>query len=74
MGSLEYLLDLLVPRFITEDVALEQLDDGYHPVCCMDDVRPGERFDGIVAMRSFTWMGVAFAPRVIGEVRPWQSK
>lgn len=69
---LKHLLDLLMPSFITEDVALELLEDGYHPVCSMDDVRPGEQFDGIVAMRSFTWMGMAFAPKVIGEVRPWK--
>ncbi|WP_273761552.1 hypothetical protein [Aeromonas hydrophila] len=68
---MKYLMDLLVPRFITEDVALELLEDGYHPVCSMDDVRPGERFDGIVAMRSFTWLHVALFPRIVGEVRPW---
>ncbi|BBQ26452.1 hypothetical protein [Aeromonas sp. WP2-W18-CRE-05] len=74
MEILKHLLDLLVQRFITEDVALELLEDGCHPVCSMEDVRPGEEFDGIVAMRSFTWLNVASFPRIVGEVRPWAAR
>lgn len=72
MEILHHLMDLLVPRFITEDVALELTEDGYYPVCSMADVRHGERFDAIVAMRSFTWLNVAIFPRIVGEVRPWE--
>ncbi|XEI31176.1 hypothetical protein NMD14_10120 [Aeromonas veronii] len=67
-----FIIDLLTPRYITEDVALELRDDGYYPVCSMDDIEEGERFDGVVAMRSFTWFGVAWPSKLVGEVRPWE--
>ncbi|WP_368216629.1 hypothetical protein [Aeromonas sp. R2-3] len=67
-----FIIDLLTPRYITEDVAIELRDDGYYPVCSMADIEEGERFDGVVAMRSFTWLGVAWPSKLVGEVRPWE--
>lgn len=69
--NIRRLLDIIVPRFITEDVALEFDGDHYMVVCCMADVRPGERFDGIGTMRTFNLFGVAIFPKHVGEVRPW---
>lgn len=64
--------DILVPRFVREDVALEQVAPGeYVPVVAMRDVDPGERFDGIVTMESFNLFGRGIFPKVVGEVRPF---
>lgn len=71
-------LDILIPRFITEDAAaeLEQCEhcDGphYFPVCALADVRPGEVFDGIVTMEFFNLFGFAlFARYDESSVRPF---
>ena len=79
-----YLLyDILVPRFITEDVALrylgvETLDEygecsAYEIECSMDDVEPGEKFDATAEVDSFTWLGFGYAYR-IRNVRDWASE
>lgn len=61
-----------IPRFITEDVALELTDEGdYEIVCSMSDIEPGERFDGVVEVTSLAFMWWAYAPQINGEVRPW---
>lgn len=72
MNTLKQALIALVPRFVTEDVALELSDDGYHPVCSMEFVEPGERFDGVITVRSFTWFGVCCFGKAMSEVRPWK--
>lgn len=65
------LLDIITPRFVTEEVALR--DDGQHLViaCSMADVRPGECFDGVATMRNFNLFGMALFPVMVGEARPW---
>lgn len=70
-------LDIIIPRFLTEDVAVELLEcahcDEQHvlPVCAMYDVALGETFDGVATMRSFNLFGFGLFPRIIGEPRPW---
>lgn len=68
---LVFAADLLVPRFLTEDVALVFTPDGPDVACSMINIAPGETFDAIVTLRSFTWLGVCMFPRQIGAVRPW---
>lgn len=66
------LLDLLVPRFITEDVAIDgNAQNGYSVVCCMEDVDPGEQFSGIATIRCFNLFGFALFAKQIGDIRPW---
>lgn len=78
--SLRNLLDALIPRFMTEEVAVEEysdyfncigIDAQYEIVCSMRDIKPGERFDGIATMRVFNLFGMGLFPKQIGEVRPW---
>ena len=75
--KLRALLDLLIPRFVTEDAALEIHCCGdcqtehYRPVCALQDVRPGEVFDGIATIRFLNVFGLALFGRSVGEVRPW---
>lgn len=64
-------LDFIMPRFITEEVALELTPEGYLPVIPISQVEPGEKFDGVVTMWSFNLFGFALFPRTVGEVRPW---
>ena len=68
--------DILVPRFLTEDVALrfvggDRADLGsYEIVCCMNDVQPGEAFDAVATVDSFGWLNIGITVRV-RNVRPW---
>lgn len=68
--------DILVPRFLTEDVALrfvggDRTDLGsYDIVCCMNDVQPGEAFDAVATVDSFGWLNIGITARV-RNVRPW---
>ncbi|AUR92477.1 hypothetical protein NVP1173O_01, partial [Vibrio phage 1.173.O._10N.261.55.A11] len=60
------LLDILIPRFITEDVALAYGDDDMlHPICALSDIQDGEHYDEVAAFRSFNLFGVALFPKMI---------
>lgn len=77
-GCLRFAADLLIPRLITEDVALEKVGpgldwDNYEIVCSMIDVQPGEVFDGIAEVNSFTWLGFGITYS-IGNYRPWSAQ
>lgn len=72
---LRFAADILIPRFITEDVAMERVAPGegwdkFEIACSMADVQPGERFDGIAEVDSFTWLGFGMTYRV-GNFRHW---
>ncbi len=77
--TLTRLLDILIPRFITEDAAAvfemcEHCPAAHpQPVCSMDDVYPGEVFDGIVTVRFFNLFGVALWTRCDAVMRPWKN-
>lgn len=68
--------DLLVPRFITDDVAMRYVGgptddfDSYEIVCHMKDVRLGERFSAVASVESFVWLNFGVSLR-IGNFRPW---
>ena len=70
--------DVLIPRFLTEDVALrfvggDRTDLGsYEIVCCMNDVQPGEAFDAVATVDSFGWLNIGITARV-RNVRPWPT-
>lgn len=68
------LLDLLLPRFITEEAAMELVDGEWQPVCSMEDVEPYEMFDGVGTIRGFNLFGRMIRPQLIGEPTPWPSK
>ena len=73
-----FFIDIIVPRFITEDVAMEQIApgsdwDSFEIACSMSDVQPGEVFDGIATVDSFAWLGLGITYR-IGNFRRWGDK
>ena len=67
-----YIYDILIPRFITEDVALLENEKGYSIACSIDDVQDGEVFDAISTMSSLTWLGRSFFVKQVGPVRVFE--
>ena len=68
------LLDLLLPRFITEEAAMELVDGEWQPVCSMEDVEPGEVFDGVGTIKGFNLFGRMIRPQLIGDPKPWPAE
>ena len=72
--------DVLIPRFVSEDVALRYVGDeittdrtewsAYEIVCCMEDVDWWETFDAIAEVDAFQWLGFGITYR-IGNFRKW---
>lgn len=72
--TLLFALDFIVPRFITEDVALRYVGDpvtsnwsewrDYEIACSLADVQPGEEFDGIGSVDAFQFLGFGLTYRV----------
>ena len=72
LSFLATLADLLIPRFITEYVVLEQLDSGtYATVMPLANIEPGEVFDAVCPVCVFAWFGVAWFGWAVGEPRPF---
>lgn len=78
MSILIEIILFFIPRFITEDVAVALRPDGdYDLVCAMEDINfeSGERYDGVITLNSFTFLGWAFPVGYMDtdhiEVRPW---
>ena len=56
-------LDIIVPRFVTERVAVIVLDDlSYQVVCREKDLLPDDRYNFICSVRSFNLFGFAILP------------
>lgn len=86
-AALLFAWDFVVPRFITEDVALRYVGDDftttqsewddYEIACSLTDVEHGETFDGIATVDCFQAFGFGFAYRIGGLrdfVNPHGSK
>lgn len=82
-SALWFAWDFLIPRFVTEDVALRYVGDDfttcssewgdYEIACSMIDVDPGEVFDWIATVDAFQAFGFGFAYRV-GNFRTWPAR
>lgn len=56
-----FLLDILVPRFIEERVAVVDGGQGRYSVLCSEsDLRDDDHYDFIAKSRCFTWLGMGF--------------
>lgn len=69
---LKNLFDFIVPRFITEDVALIDNGEKLEIACPFDRIEDGVNYAGIVSVSSFTFLGRAFFVKQVGEVRPFE--
>jgi hypothetical protein len=69
------LFDQWVPHFATHPMAMKRIGYSslYDIVCRMDDVRPGEAFDGIATISSFVLFGRGWFPQQVGKIRPWRN-
>ena len=65
------LLDVLIPRLITEEVALADAGDHLEIACAMADVKPGDRFAAVATVRTLNLFGLGLFPTMIGEPREW---
>lgn len=67
-------LRILIPRWETDTVVLQEQDNELHIVCSYDDIDPSEMFDGMCELKTFTWFNWSFP---IGEpinVRSFEPK
>lgn len=69
--SIRQLLDILIPRFCTEDFAVSGTQEHWQIVCAMRYVEPGERFGAIVAIKHFSWLGLGFGGQFVSGFRPF---
>lgn len=71
LETLTGILDVVIPRFITEDVALEYNDEqeGWDIVCPVKNIQEGEEFEAFATVKSFNLFGYGLFPRMVGEVR-----
>lgn len=71
-----YAVMFFIPHFLDEDVALveDENDPGYlvtaFPAALAE---PDDDIRGVVLVRSLVWLGVAWFPKQIGDVRPWTA-
>lgn len=81
MSILIEIILFFIPRFITEDVAVALRPDGdYDLVCSLRDIdfEGGEKYDGVVTLNSFTFLGWAWPVGLSDctemEVRAWPKE
>lgn len=67
---IKYLLDWLVPRFVTEEVALRLNDDGnYEIVCAVSDLEDYEIPDATTTVTCFNLFGYGLFPKHDGMIK-----
>ncbi len=47
-------LHILIPRWETDTVVLQEKENELHIVCSYEDIEPGEIFDGMCELKTFT--------------------
>ena len=58
VGSLYFLYDLFIPRFITEDIIIDYIDEEITVRGSLLDVMEGEEFNYIGTVRAFIWLDI----------------
>ena len=62
------LLDIFLPRFVTDECAAILDRDGiYHVVCLVDELTPDAVYTDIITVRSFNLFGFALFPYTLVE-------
>ncbi|ARZ77218.1 hypothetical protein EYC94_18020 [Enterobacter hormaechei] len=67
-------LSLLIPRFETDTVVLQARGDELHIVCSYENIGPGEMFDGMCELKTFTWLNWSFPSGEPFNVRSFEPK
>lgn len=58
-------LDIVVPRFVTEEVAFVELEDGYHIIAPLANIQEGESYHATGMIRCFNFFGFALFPKMV---------
>ena len=66
-------LDVLIPRFLQEDVALVDVGTHYEIVCAMSDLESGENTTPLPPCKPSISSALPFFPKMVGGVGPFQS-
>lgn len=53
-------LSILIPRWETDTVVLQENGEQLQIVCSYIDIQPGEVFDGMCELKTFTWLNWSF--------------
>lgn len=67
-------LRLLIPRWETDTVVLQEKENRLHIVCSYEDIEPGEVFDGMCELKTFTWFNWSFPSGEPINVRSFEPK
>ena len=67
-------LSLLIPHWETDTVVLQARGDVLHIVCSYEDIDPGEMFDGMRELKTFTWLNWSFPSGEPINVRSFEPK
>lgn len=67
-------LVLLIPHWETDTVVLQEKGDELHIVCSYSDIKPGEVFDGMCELNTFTWLNWSFPYGQPINVRSFEPK
>ena len=60
------ILDLLIPRFTNDRVAIVIMDNGdYQPICLAHELRDDGIYDKIITVRVFNLFGLGLFPKMI---------
>lgn len=67
-------LRILIPRWETDTVVLQERDGVLHIVCSYEDIEHGEMFDGMCELQTFTWLNWSFPFSEALNVRSFEPK
>lgn len=67
-------LSLLIPRWEKDTVVLQARGDELHIVCSYEDIAPGEMFDAMCELKTFTWLNWSFPFGETISVRSFEPK
>lgn len=69
IAYIKMFFDIIIPRFLTEDVVVVDVGDHYELAFPLRFVTEGEMFDGIVTLQTFNFFGVGCFSKQLGELR-----
>ncbi|EBX2183600.1 hypothetical protein CBJ89_001965 [Salmonella enterica subsp. enterica serovar Essen] len=68
------LLLAFIPRFINDQIALNECEGKYEIMCSMIDVHPSQKYDAMCDLKIFTWFGWAIPCGEPANIRPFVAK
>lgn len=71
MGLIKFILDIIIPRLVTERVALiyDKENEFWEVLCLKSDLRDGEYYDVIATSKCFNFFGIGLFPTIIFDAQ-----